>query len=752
MRSTNRHASIRHGDPDGPGAAEHALARHRERLSRIIETQHELATAELSIDAVMRVICERTRELTGAEGSAILLVDGDALVPTVASGFVSEWVGHRIPLDGSFSGGIHESGRAAVTHDTPSALARSQGIRSQVGVPLRHGDTTIGQLQIVAQRPNAFTDDDLTTLELLAVVLAGAISHDAELEALARFRTIFGRAPFGIARAETDGRLIAVNPAMERMLGYTADELAAESWLQYTHPDDVDHNIQLFRELLAGERDSYQLVKRCFRKDGTMLWMQVTAAPERDADGTPRYVISIVEDITDRKAAEDALRAQAELNEYQALHDSLTDLPNRTLFRDRVEHAIAGAAREREQVAVLMMDLDRFKEINDSLGHSSGDTLLQEIARRLREVLRASDTVARLGGDEFGILIGSADGPGDVVTVIERVREAFEEPVVLQELPVAIEGSIGVALYPGDGEDVDTLIQHADVAMYSAKRGNSVYAFYDSASDDYDPTRLTLVAELRRALERRELVLYYQPKAVVATGEVHSVEALLRWNHPKRGLVLPDEFIPLAQQTGLIRPLTLYVMGEALAQCAAWKTDGLTLSIAVNLSMRNLLDVEFPAHVQRLLDQWDVDPGLLELEITESTMIADPIRTKLVLDRLSAMGIRLSIDDFGTGYSSLAYLKRLPVNEIKIDRSFVMNMSECEDDAAIVRSTIDLGRNLDLEVVAEGVETEEVWEQLSALGCATAQGYYLSRPVPPEELRAWLLGRPAHGARPRRAA
>ena len=297
-----------------------------------------------------------------------------------------------------------------------------------------------------------------------------------------------------------------------------------------------------------------------------------------------------------------------------------------------------------------------------------------------------------------------------MIPVLEKIREALEQPVVLDNLPLAIEASIGVSLYPDDGDDVDTLLQHADVAMYTAKEGNMAYAFYDEASDHYDPARLTIVGELRRAIEEQELVLYYQPKAVLASGEVSSVEALLRWNHPTRGLVLPDDFIPLAQQTGLIKPLTMYVVSEALKQSCAWQREGIRLSVAVNLSMRNLLDLEFPGQVGHLLEEWNVDPSLLEFEITESTMLADPIRTKLILEKLSAMGIRLAIDDFGTGYSSLAYLKRLPVDEIKIDRSFVMHMSDDEDNATIVRSTIDLGRNLGLQVVAEGVETEEIWD------------------------------------------
>jgi predicted signal transduction protein with EAL and GGDEF domain len=367
---------------------------------------------------------------------------------------------------------------------------------------------------------------------------------------------------------------------------------------------------------------------------------------------------------------------------------------------------------------------------------------LVEIGRRLRETLRCSDTVARLGGDEFGVLISKPRGKRDVAVVIEKIRAALEQPVIVDGLGLPAEGSIGIAMYPRHGGDVETLLRHADVAMYAAKDEKAGYVFYDMSRSESDPARLTLVSELRRAIEQRELVLYYQPKAALSSGAVRSVEALLRWNHPTRGLVGPDEFIPLAQQTGLIKPLTLYVLDEALEQCRAWGREGMELGVAVNLSVRNLLDAEFPDQVRRLLDKHGVDPGLLELEITESTVLSDPVRTKRVLDKLDAMGVSLSIDDFGTGYSSLAYLSQLPVNEIKIDRSFVMNMTECDNDAVIVRSTIDLARNLGLQVVAEGVETERAWDELSELGCTLAQGYYLSRPVPAPELTQWLRRRP----------
>jgi diguanylate cyclase (GGDEF)-like protein len=384
------------------------------------------------------------------------------------------------------------------------------------------------------------------------------------------------------------------------------------------------------------------------------------------------------------------------------------------------------------------MDVDRFKEVNDTLGHHSGDLLLEELGTRLRGALRQSDTVARLGGDEFGIVLPTAQTVGDLAEVADRIRDALREPFVMQGLPLAVEGSIGGALVPLHASDVETVIQRADVAMYVAKTANTDFEVYDASHDEYDPSRLTLIGELRRALEGKEIVLYFQPKAALRGGEVRGAEALVRWRHPDRGLLGPDEFIPLAQHTGLIRPLTLFVIDAALEQCSRWSRDGFELRVAVNLAMRNLLDLSFPDDVAALLAKWRVPPERLELEITESTIMGDPFRARQVLQRLDSMGVRLSIDDFGTGYSSLGYLKRLPVSEIKIDKSFVLNMTNDENDAVIVRSTIDLGRNLGLEVVAEGVENAEAWRNLELYGCDIAQGYYLSRPVPADELTAWL--------------
>jgi len=726
--------------------AEIGVRKHMERLSRIIEMQRVVATADLDLTSLMETICRRAQELTGAAGAVILMLDGDEFVYRSATGFNADKVGMRIPLEGSLAGWSYANDQSVVCEDTQtdprtSGLARTHGIRSMVAVPLRHRERMVGQLNVLSQEPNAFDETVVHTLELASVVLSASLSHAAEFDALTRYRMIFEGSPIGIAKTDATGRTVEANPALERMLGYSAAELAELSVEEYTHPDHLKACTQLFTELMAGRRDSYQIETRFRRKESGWIWAQVAATLQRDSDGQPAYAVEMIEDISNRKAAEAALVRQAELNQHQALHDSLTGLANRTLFGDRIQQAIAAAARSGKPLAVLVMDLDRFKEINDSLGHHLGDALLQELGNRLKDVIRASDTAARLGGDEFGLLLPEQSSPADVIPVIERIREAVEEPIVLQGLPLVVEASIGVAFFPSDGHDEETLLQRADVAMYMAKEGNSSHAFYDSRADSFDPARLTLVGELRRGIEQRELVLYYQPKANLASGEVTSVEALLRWNHPERGLVMPDDFIPLAQQTGLIRPLTLYVVDEALRQCRSWQADGLSLAIAVNLSARNLLDVGFPEQVQRLLEKWVVDASLLEFEITESTMLVDPLRAKLVLDKLSSLGIRLAIDDFGTGYSSLAYLKRLPIQEIKIDRSFVSNMISNEDDATIVRSTIELGRNLGLEVVAEGVESQEIWDRISSLGCTTAQGYYLSRPMPAEDVRDWLLER-----------
>jgi diguanylate cyclase (GGDEF)-like protein len=421
-----------------------------------------------------------------------------------------------------------------------------------------------------------------------------------------------------------------------------------------------------------------------------------------------------------------------------AYQDVLTGLPNRARFNDRVQQAIAAACENDTTLAIMMMDLDRFKYVNDTLGHHIGDLLLVEVSRRLKAALRHEyDTVARLGGDEFAVLLPGGD-VATAVAVAVRMTEALQRPITVEGQLVDVSTSIGIVTLPHDGTDMNTLMRRADVAMYASKRAGEDYARYDATHDKHTPERLTLMSELRHAVEHDELTLYYQPKLDLSTGVVKYVEALVRWEHQTRGFVSPDQFIPFAEQTGYIKSITRWVIDRAFAQCADWHARGIDLQVSVNVSARDLLGSDLPGLLARLLDRHRVDPAWIWIEITESAVMDDPLHAMNTLDRLHALGLRLSIDDFGTGYSSLAYLKRMPVDELKIDRSFVIGMAHDKDDETIVRSTIDLGHNMGLKVVAEGVESEAVLQQLKRLHCDLAQGYFMSRPLPPGKLEAWL--------------
>ncbi len=435
----------------------------------------------------------------------------------------------------------------------------------------------------------------------------------------------------------------------------------------------------------------------------------------------------------------DRLRLEAAEKEHQAHHDALTGLANRTLFHKRVHDAIVDARTSGALVAVMLMDLDRFKEINDTLGHHNGDELLQEVAVRLTETLRGSATVARLGGDEFAILLSGIGEIDEAMKMADQILEALRRPFLLDQLSLDVGASIGLAFYPDHGGEADTLLQRADVAMYSAKASGEGMELYSPDRDQYSPRRLALVGDLRRAIDRAELVLHYQPKVDLRSGQVVGAEALVRWRHPKFGFLAPDEFIGIAEQTGLIHQLTTYVLRAGLQEVRAWHDRGLTIGIAINVSARNLVDSSLPEQIGALLAESKVPPSSLTLEIVETSIMADPTRTLVVLERLAEMGIRLSVDDFGTGYSSLSYLKRLPVNEVKIDKSFVMNMKEDPNDAAIVGSIVDLGNNLGLSVVAEGIEDPETVDRLVELGCAVGQGYYLGRPLPAVHLQRLIV-------------
>jgi diguanylate cyclase (GGDEF)-like protein len=430
-------------------------------------------------------------------------------------------------------------------------------------------------------------------------------------------------------------------------------------------------------------------------------------------------------------------RRSSDRNEYLALHDLLTGLPNRTLFADRAAEAAASAARTLKPVGIAIVDIDRFKEINDTLGHDNGDTYLRHVAAILTSQLRPGDLAARLGGDEFGLVLPDADAP-TVRTILERIKAALAVDIDIGGVPVTSEASVGLSYWPTDSQDITDVVQHADLAMHTAKQLRSGTVEYNDKLSHYTPARVALVSELRHGIENNELVLHYQPKLDLRSDNIASVEALLRWQHPDRGLLLPAEFLDIAESTGLIDPLTDWVLKHAVAQAAQWRQDGLTLAVAVNISARNLRDESLSATVLGHLRAHNLPPAQLQIEITETALMADPGRAITVLQQLRDHGVRISLDDFGQGYTSLAQLGKLPLTELKIDRAFVANMLASAHDRTIVNTVIELAHNFGLEVVAEGVETQDILTALTAIACDTAQGWVLTPAIPATELQNWI--------------
>jgi diguanylate cyclase (GGDEF)-like protein/PAS domain S-box-containing protein len=515
------------------------------------------------------------------------------------------------------------------------------------------------------------------------------------------------------------------------LTGYTPEDFLIQriTFADLIHADDRQRLWEDTQAAVA-ERRPFRQAYRLLHADGRQRWVWEQGRGVYDASGRLLALEGFVSDMTEQREAELAL-------EHQAHYDALTELPNRVLARQTLEAWLGSGP-----LALLIMDLDRFKEINDTFGHEAGDQLLRQVGERLRSGLGSTGLLARLGGDEFAILLPGADATQAMATA-RHLREVLEgEPFAVERQYLTIEGSTGLAVYPDHGADAATLLRHADVAMYQAKHDQDGLAMYDAARDQHSPARLGLASDLRQAIERSELKLHYQPKVDLSRGRVVGVEALLRWQHPQQGFIPPDQFVGLAEQTGLIHPMTLWVLEEALRQHAAWRSEGLHLPVAVNFSMRNLQDPDIADTVAQLLRRWEVPASMLEIEITESSLMADPARALETLRRLRAMGVKIAIDDFGTGYSSLAHLKQLPVDVLKIDRSFVREMERDRSDQLIVRTTVDLAHNLDLRVVAEGVEDRATGDYLAEIGCDQAQGYYFARPLPADDLTRWLRETP----------
>lgn len=515
---------------------------------------------------------------------------------------------------------------------------------------------------------------------------------------------------------------VEVARAADRLAtGTLYDLLRAVQALEAGHLDEAHARVDI-SPVIVHTRDEISTMATSFNT------MQEQAAQAAGAlDGAREGLRQIRDELANRNA-ELALLATT---------DALTSLPNRALLLERIGEALPRAEQGGDEMALLMLDLNRFKEVNDTFGHQLGDQLLQQVGVRLRQATDASAIVARLGGDEFAVFLSAAD-EANAQQAASILSLALLEPFLIEGYPLQVEASIGAALYPTHGSDPLTLLRRADVAMYIAKRRHEEYALYDARHDQYTPRRLALLGDLRKAIATHELRLYYQPKAELNTGLVKGVEALIRWQHPTHGFIPPDQFIPLAEQTGLIMPLTRWVLETAVQQCRHWLDAGLELAVAVNLSMWNLRDVSLPDIITGLLVRYNVPSRLLSVEVTESAVMTDAEHTLQVLNRLFAAGVSIAIDDYGTGYAALSYLKQLPADELKIDRAFVQHMSTDAADLAIVRSTVSMAHSLGMHVVAEGVEDQASWDLLASLHCDIAQGYYLSRPVPALELERWL--------------
>ncbi len=427
----------------------------------------------------------------------------------------------------------------------------------------------------------------------------------------------------------------------------------------------------------------------------------------------------------------------ASLERHRALHDELTELPNRALAEEQLDHGLHLSKRQNSPLAFLLMDLVSFKQINDSLGHFYGDYVLQEVANRMQEAVRESDTLARFGGDEFALVL-PCTSLEQAILISLKVSGALDQPFMIEGHSVKVGISIGIAMSPEHGIDSETLIQRADIAMYEAKRNDVVYAIFNLEQHRTTFNRLVLIGELRDAIKNNDMFLYYQPQISIHDNTLIGVEALCRWQHADRGVIGPDDFVTLAEQAGLSKPFTYLVLDKALEQCSKWQQAGYNIPVSVNLSVKNLHDLDFPNDVQLLLHKWSVKPDMLILEITESSIIVDQTRVTKVIGELKRMGLQLSIDDFGTGYSSISYLRKFPAGEIKIDKSFISNMLMNEDNAVIVKSTIEMVHSIGRKVVAEGVEDEKTLQLLKSLNCDILQGFHLCRPLPNNELLDWL--------------
>ncbi len=622
-------------------------------------------------------------------------------------------------------------------------VSSSIGVGSGVAVPLVIQDSPVGALAIYSRESRRYKETEVQLLALfadqVAPVIEAALLRIASQHATDRadksdrqLRDMLDAALDAHVVMDADGRITRWNAQAEALFGWRHDEIVGKELAETivppafrdAHRSGLSHYLKTGEGTMLGRRVELEAL----RKNGMTFPVELTVAPIGTADG-PAFS-AFLRDISERRQVDQQLRRLA-------LHDALTGLPNRLLLYDRAEQAFALAKRANSSVALLLMDLDGFKDINDAYGHHVGDILLQEVSIRLRDGLRESDTVARLGGDEFAVLLPETDLAGAFVAA-KTLRGSLDAPITIEGVRMPVGSSVGISLFPAHGDDPLTLLRRADIAMYAAKRGGTGVALYQEGSDLEGAARLGLASDLREALDGGQLHLHYQPVVDLATGRVCMMEALARWDHPRLGLVAPTEFIALAERSGVMPQLSSWALRAALSKARDWQARG--IAIAVNMAVSDLSDPTFPDRVRAAVEEAGLPPAVLHLEVTESGVMSEPERILACLERLRDIGVQLAIDDFGTGSSSLAYLHRLPIQACKIDRSFIHRLTSEASSVAIVRATIELAHALDLRVIAEGVEDATTLEVLKGMGCDLAQGYFIAEPIPDHATETWLAG------------
>jgi len=703
----------------------------------------------LTLNEVLDVVYEEARSGLGYDRVGIDLLDhaagiyecrlgtdeeGNKLIPTDRRmGLQPDSPLWRIPGNDNIIRGIPYYTEDAAAECPPELLFMFDGaMKHNIMVPLKVGEKVTGMISVdnlPSGRP--IYREEVDRLVLLAAQVSRAVENarlrEAHRESEAQFRRLFAENPQPMwVYHRLSLRFLEVNDAAIVHYGYTRDEFLAMKIADIRPVEDVSSLLEGIEQSTADYREGKEWRHRL--KSGRIIDVAVSA--HNTHWGADDAVLIMSQDVTERKSFENRLQ-------HQALHDALTGLPNRTLFVDRLDQALRATGRDKASIAVLLMDLNDFKEINDTFGHHIGDLALQYLAGCVRGAIRESDTVARLGGDEFAFVLPGVDA-ASVAVVVHKLREAFEKPFESEGRRLHLSPSVGIAISADDSADASELLRRADVAMYMAKNADTHFAVYQAEDDRHGPEQAALLADLHDAVRNGELFLHFQPKVDTRTGQLVAVEALARWDHPKRGMIPPDMFIEMAERTGLIKPLTLTILDQTLQQCRLWHDAGHDVNISVNLSAQSLHDPDFDTMIADRIEYWGVSPKLLTLEITESAVMSNPDRAMGLLCRLRDLGITISIDDFGTGYSSLSYLKQLPVSEVKIDRSFVTDVLQDPNSAPIVRSIVELGHNLGLHVVAEGVEDDETMALLHGMGCDLAQGYGVCRPTPAAGLDAWL--------------